>query len=152
MDLEHPGSSRRERKVMTMWIHRRALHRTLLPVMLHGGVSVFFTCCALFGSGTREPVSVTIAEIIGMSNAKVPVDTMLAKMRESGTVYRLSASQLAHLHDEGVPDAVVDYMQETYLEAVRRDQAVADWVHWTFAVDGYWYGGRPYGWPRPWWH
>ena len=48
MDLEHPGSSRRERKVMTMWIHRRALHRTLLPVMLYGGVSVFFTCCALF--------------------------------------------------------------------------------------------------------
>ena len=86
-----------------------------------------------------------------MSNEKIPVETMLAKMRESGTIYRLSASQLAHLHDEGVPDAVVDYMQETYLEAVRRHQALEDWAHWTLAVDGYWYGGRSYGWPRPWW-
>lgn len=69
-------------------------------------------------------------------------------MRVSGTVYRLSASQLAHVHDEGVPDAVVDYMQQTYLGTVRRDRALEDWAHWTFAVDGYWYGDRPYGWPR----
>jgi len=133
-----------------MWRRGQAIHRTLLPVMLYGGVSAFFTCCALFGSGTHEPVPVTIEEIIRMSNAKVPMDTMLEKLRESGTIYRLSASQLAHLHDEGVPDAVVDYMQQTYLEAVRRDQALEDWAHWTLAGDGYWYGGRPYGWPRPW--
>lgn len=134
-----------------MRMRGRAKDRGLLALMLYGGVSVLFTCCALFGSGAHEPAPVTIEEIIRMSNAKVPADAMLTKMRESGTVYPLRASQLAHLHDEGVPDAVVDYMQETYLEAVRRDQALEDWAHWTLAGDGYWYGGRPYGWPRPWW-
>jgi hypothetical protein len=74
----HPGSGRRERKVMTMWIRGRAIPRTLLPVMLYGGVSVLFTCCALFGSETQELAPVTIEEILRMSNAKVPVETMLA--------------------------------------------------------------------------
>jgi hypothetical protein len=86
-----------------------------------------------------------------MSQAGVPVETILQQMRDSGTTYRLTASQLVQLHEEGVPDAVLDYMQETYLEAVRRDQALEDWRYWARAADGYWYGGRPYGWPRVWW-
>ena len=35
--------------------------------------------------------------------------------------------QLARLHDQGVADAVINYMQQTYLEAVRREQNLADW-------------------------
>jgi hypothetical protein len=43
-------------------------------------------------------------------------------MRDSGTVYRLTAAQLAQLHDQGVADPVIDYMQQTYLNAVLREQ------------------------------
>ena len=68
-------------------------------------------------------------------------------MRRSGTVYRLKASQLAQLKEEGVPDSVIDYMQETYLDAVRNDQALEDWNRWTMEDDGFWYAGSPYGWP-----
>ena len=139
-------------KVRTTQMHGPVHERSLLTITLHIGVVVFITGHALFGKGTEKLPPVTVEEIVRMNNEKVPVDSILAKMRESGTVYRLSASQLAHLHDEGVADAVVDYMQQTYLEAVRRDQALEDWVHWTFAVEGYWYGGRPYGWPREWYH
>ena len=105
----------------------------------------------MLGIGRQQPAPVTVPEVVQMSKAGVPVDTLLQKMRDSGTIYRLTASQLVHLHEEGVPNAVLDYMQETYLAAVRRDQALEDWRHWALAVDGYWYGGRPYGWPRPWW-
>jgi len=86
-----------------------------------------------------------------MSKAGVPMETIIQKMRDSGTTYRLTASQLVQLHEEGVFNAVLDYTQETYLEAVRRDQALEDWGYWTLAAGGYRYGGRPYGWLRVWW-
>src|SRR5437016_3809157 len=35
--------------------------------------------------------------------------------------------QLARLHDQGVADPVINYMQQTYLEAVRWEQNLADW-------------------------
>jgi hypothetical protein len=95
------------------------------------------------------PEPVTVAQVVAMSRAGQPADAIVAKMRESGTVYRLSASQLAGLRDQGVPDTVIDYMQGTYLSAVRQRQELEGWDSWT-GVDGYWYGGAPYGWPDDW--
>jgi hypothetical protein len=103
--------------------------------------------CATLGIGRPRPV--TVAQVVAMSRAGEPADAIVAKMRDSGTVYRLSASQLAELRDRGVPDAVIDYMQGTYLAAVQRRQELQDWDSWT-GVDGYWYGGLPYGWPDDW--
>lgn len=100
------------------------------------------------GASTTPPV--TVPEVIQMSKAGVPAETLIEKMRESGTAYRLTASQLVYLHQEGVSDAVLDYMQQTYLNAVRRDQALEDWNRWVWADDGFWYGGWPYGWPWGW--
>ena len=97
-----------------------------------------------------ETKPVTVAEIIKMSKDKVPADEIIRKMRESGTVYRLKASQLADLKEKGVPDAVINYMQHTYIKAVRRNQALADWNYWTMGPDMYWYGGGPYGWDNDW--
>jgi len=36
-------------------------------------------------------------------------------------------AQLARLHDQVVADVVINYMHQTYLEAVRREQNLADW-------------------------
>ncbi|HVH91654.1 MAG TPA: hypothetical protein VM783_09745, partial [Candidatus Acidoferrum sp.] len=30
------------------------------------------------------------------------------------------------MHDQGVADAVINYMQQTYLEAVRREEAISE--------------------------
>jgi hypothetical protein len=68
-------------------------------------------------------------------------------MRASGAVYRLTAAQLTQLHDQGVSDQVLDYMQQTYLNAVRHDQRLEEWDYWTLGPDGFWYGGPYYGWP-----
>ncbi len=91
-----------------------------------------------------RPAAVTVPEIVRMSQAGYPADEIIRKIRASGTVYRLNASHLAYLKDEGVPDAVINYMQRTYLDAVERDQELADWTLWVHERDGFWYGGQPY--------
>jgi hypothetical protein len=54
---------------------------------------------------------------------------MLAQMiqRFKKTWHGQGLAQLARLHDQGVADAVINYMQQTYLEAVRREQNLAGW-------------------------
>jgi hypothetical protein len=42
-------------------------------------------------------------------------------------VYYLSATQLAKLREQGVPDKVVDYMQQTQLEDLRRQNYGSPW-------------------------
>jgi hypothetical protein len=60
-------------------------------------------------------------------------------MHDSGTVYRLDASQLAQLQEQGVPDAVLNYMQQTYLDAVREEQRRADYADREMVDSGYIY-------------
>lgn len=81
-----------------------------------------------------------------MSKDKVPDDQIIKKIAESGTIYRLTASQLADLRQAGVSDQVINYMQMTYLDAVRREQAREDMRYWSPGPNGYLYGGVPYGW------
>lgn len=81
--------------------------------------------CATFGFKQPEPV--TVGQIIEMSKEGVPTETIVKKMRDSNTVYRFTAAQLAGLHDLGIADPVLDYMQQTYIEAERRQQSAEDW-------------------------
>lgn len=85
----------------------------LAAVMLIG-----MTACA--STETRAPV--TADEIIAMSNENVPAADIIAKIEASGTVYPLRASQLNVLEQDGVDPVVIDFMQLTYLDAVRRDE------------------------------
>ena len=106
---------------------------------------------ALAGCATEPPrPPVTVAQIVAMSKAGQDAGVIIENIRASGTVYRLSAGQLADLEKQGVARAVIDYMQDTYIGAVRREQARADWDYWSLDGDGYWYGGCPYGWGPRW--
>ena len=73
-----------------------------------------------------------------MSEEGIPPETIVKKMGDSKTVYRLSASQLAQLHDQGVDDQVINYMQQSYLDAVRREQDLADWNEWEMWGGHFW--------------
>jgi hypothetical protein len=119
-----------------------------------GALAVAAALLALGGCATvtttTKPAPMTVSQIIKLSKDGVPPQDIIRVMRDSGTVYRLNASQLADLKQQGVSDQVINYMQQTYLEAVRRNQAYEDWVNYSWGPDGYWYGGVPYGWP-PWW-
>ena len=78
-------------------------------------------------------------EIVQMSRDAVPPSQIVDKLRETRSVYRLSASQLAKLHDQGVADEVIDYMQETYIQAERREE-----IHYQRQFCGYGLYCRPF--------
>jgi hypothetical protein len=104
------------------------------------------------------PPAPTTDEIVRFSNEGMPAEEIIRRMRDARAVYRLPASELAKLHGRGVPDAVIDYMQRTYIEAERYDEylRIRDlyfWYGWPSYRGiypypyGYWvpypYGGRP---------
>lgn len=119
--------------------------RTLMVVMLAAALAGCLRMQNMFAG----PERVSVAEVVDMSRAGVPSSEIIGEMERSGTVYRLSASQLADLRQQGVADDTIDYMQQSYLEAVAADAAFADDGPWTMENDGFWYGGVPYGWPGP---
>ena len=106
-----------------------------LALIIVIGVTVL-SGCATFGFKTPEPI--TVGEVIQMSKDNVPPETIVKKMRDSGAVYRFTAAQLAELHDLGVADQVLDYMQQTYIEAERREQSRDDWSEWDMWGSGIW--------------
>jgi hypothetical protein len=75
---------------------------------------------------------------------------ILGEMQKSGTVYNLTTQQKKDLRAVGMPPSLISQMQLTYQHAVRKNPALAtSGTRWT-QVDGYWYGGLPFGWPRDW--
>lgn len=121
----------------------------LFFLLLLGASFLLIESCA----GTRgyKVPPVTVPEIVKMSKDGVPAQTIIKKMKKSHTVYRLKADQLAQLKQEGVPGPVLNYMQDTYLKSVRRNQQLEDWNYWWPGWDGYWYGGPAFGWPYDYW-
>jgi hypothetical protein len=115
-------------------LKKRCRQRSLSMVLAGGAL--------LSGGGalgfdqTEQPV--TVSEVVRMSEENVPAETIVNKMRDSRTIYRLSAAQLAQLHDEGVQDEVINYMQQTYLDAVRREEDLANWRDWGMWGDHFW--------------
>ena len=60
-----------------------------------------------------------------MAGEGLPADTIIEKLQASHAVYPLPVSRLAELKRKGVPDQVLDYMEQTYLTEVCR-QAIWD--------------------------
>ncbi len=101
------------------------------------------------GCATKGPPPLTVSQIVQLSNAGVPPDDIIQRMKQSGATYPLDASQLARLKEEGVSDAVINYMQRTYVAQARRQQEMEDWElapdYWGpwGPYPGYW---GPYDW------
>ena len=108
----------------------------------------YIGCATLSGNPVGPPPNpVTVKEIVEMSEAGLPPETIINNIQQSHTVYRIQASQLVQLKEMGVSDEVINYMQQTYIDAVRQNQAYEDWSNFTLADDGFWYGGPFYGGP-----
>jgi hypothetical protein len=116
-------------RIKKIWQRRRSLSMALAGGALLNG------CAALGTDSVKVPV--TISEVIQMNKENDPADTIGNRMLESKAVYRLNATGLVRLHDQGVPDPVL-YMQQTYLDAVRREQVQADWNTREMWRDHFW--------------
>ena len=60
-----------------------------------------------------------IDEIVAMAQAGKPAEDIVRELQDTRAVYPLTASQIVKLHEQGVPDAVLDYMQNAYAESIR---------------------------------
>ena len=112
---------------------------------------IFFTIMVAGCATVQGPPPPTPDEIVALAKSGAPAQDIIRRMRESGAVYPLTASQLARLREQGVPDEVIDYMNRTHLDAVRREEAMRQSFFYGPSMFPpyypYWYGaGRP-----PWW-
>ena len=83
-------------------------------------LAVLLGACASLGPPL--PPAPTAAEIVQMAKDGVASDAIIKRIEASHAIYPLPASELAKLREQGVPDQVIDYMQRTYIDAVRLDE------------------------------
>ena len=92
------------------------MHRILKCLIVGLAFSALAGCAS---APTRPPP--TIEQIVQMANSGRPAEDIVRELQDSRAVYALTASQIIKLHEQGVPQSVLDYMQNAYAEAIRRD-------------------------------
>ena len=61
-------------------------------------------------------------DIIAMARARETSTQIISKLQAANGFYPLRAGDLVRLHEQGVPLDVLDYMQDTYIRGVRREE------------------------------
>jgi len=117
-------------------------HVILFTLMVSG--IIITQSCVVYRPNTAQMV--TVPDIIQMSKDSLSSKEIIAEIRHSHTVYSLNADQLFKLRDEGVQDSVLNYMEETKVDAIRQNQRYADAAYWRMAPDGFFYGAFGWGW------
>lgn len=100
---------------------------------------VFATGCAT--TANKPPQPLTQTEIIGLARAGTPDSEIVRRIKASGAAYRLSAVEIQHLHENGVSNAVIDFMLQEYVESVcvqERERSALYWYSWQPHWAGCW--------------
>jgi len=92
----------------------------------------------------------TVPQIRDMVENGSSITDIQSEIQESGTVYRLTDDQSQRLRGSGFSATLLSFMQLTYTTAVEKNPALAKSDEKWHQIDGYWYGGRPFGWPEEW--
>jgi len=75
-------------------------------------------------SGPRHPLP--IAEVVSQSRSGAPPEQMIQRIQDSATTYALRGSDFAKLKAAGVPDPVLDYLQQSFVDHI--DLLTRYWV------------------------
>src|SRR5678815_2791619 len=115
---------------------------------------VLASACA----GTSKPAArapaktevLTVQQILTMTEQGRSFEEIMGEIQESGTVYNLSDDQSQRLRGSSFSATLLSFMQLTYVHAIEANPALKTSKDQWHQIDGYWYGGRPFGWPEAW--
>lgn len=125
--------------------HRSTLLGRLTRVAV-AAAALTLAGCATLGEPLPPPPS--LADIVAAARAGEPAQQIIERMQRSHAVYRLPASTLANLREQGVPDSVIDHMQSVHLDVVRFEESMRALG---FRGPGWGPWGPAYGWRDPFW-
>jgi hypothetical protein len=121
------------------------MKHSLLTIAL--AASLTLTSCATMRGPELQPL--TLEQIVTMAKAGKDAPTIINEIKVTQTTYDVTASQYAKLSRDGVPDAVIDFMQQGQLKMAERQGRRE-------AYSDAWLYGRGWGWgygalwaPRP---
>ena len=120
-----------------------------MQLRLAGWVAILLLTLASGCAGlSQRPSPPSLEQIVQMSKDGIPAEQIVEQLRDSRAVYRVSGSQLAKLHEQGVPEEVLDYIQERYVDHVRWRERMyyEDRYYW----DRFWLYGCAGCYYRPW--
>lgn len=109
------------------------LVRLLRRLTVACAFAVVATGCSTF---PQRPPAPTLPEVVQMAKDKVPDEQIIARLRDSGAVYRLQGSDYAKLRADGLSDAVLDFLFRQQMDDARYQE-------WLASRDSLFWG--PYG-------
>jgi hypothetical protein len=122
---------------------RCSMSRSLLALFACATLLGLAGCAATPGREQAPPLSPE--QIVEMARSGQTTADIITRIQLSDTVYNLTASQFVQLSKDGVADAVLDYMQQTYIKAVERQARREAYSSLWFSYG--WYGHPWYSYP-----
>ena len=89
-----------------------------LPVSLFAATFLLISGCATLAEPERAPL--TLAQIVDMAKQGKDAPGIIGEIKATHAIYDVSASQYAKLSRDGVPDAVLDFMQQGQIRMAER--------------------------------
>lgn len=125
------------------------MKRSLLTIVVCASALFLASCATVNREPERPPLS--LAQIVDLAKSGKDAQTIIAEIKSTYAIYDVQASQYAKMSRDGVPDAVLDFMQQGQLklaERAGRREALDDaWLYgrgWGWGYGGLW-APRPYG-------
>lgn len=125
------------------------MKRSLTTIAFSVLAGVLITSCATVNEPERAPM--TLEQVVALAKEGKDAQAIIQEIQASRTMYDITASQYAKLSRDGVPDAVLDFMQNGQMRLVARQarrDALDDAFFWGRGYWGYGYSAwapRPYG-------
>ncbi len=89
-----------------------------VPVFIFAATFLLLSGCATVQEPERAPL--TLAQIVDLSKQGKDAPTIIGEIKLTHAVYDVTASQYAKLSRDGVPDAVLDFMQQGQIRMAER--------------------------------
>ena len=97
-----------------------------------------------------QPEVLTVPKLTQMAELGTQPSVIIGEIQRTGTVYRLTPQQAQDLKSSGMPPGIMSFIDLMYTNAIEKNPELAKSDAQWHQIDGYWYGGTPFGWPREW--